>query len=242
MDGLSPLRLITPPPDDFKAARFSYPDLELAVKSRFMVQFKTLETDLADSGDSFWREIEPSAAYRYLPVISLKLQQADDEDRQRFWSRQLTLAGIRVFGRPVPSMAAKLVRQQLQQFPAQGGTIVKDIYRSVLRSMVVEPDEDESSDEVLLAAIRQILEKRYRTIYQLIDERFEAVNELGAADIRDVYSRMLDQLKIEDEAWQGWQVVLADSAYMSVSPVQKLIKIGRHLNQLPLNRAKSLFT
>lgn len=247
------LQSILPPFDQFDADYFSYPQLSDVVENYYNEEYQ----EVSELGEKFSSStIDVTILQDYLPVLALKIQEANSDDERRMWSKQYTAASVALFGRPDIHEAIRMARRDLVIFgkiardsPEISDETVRplfDMYKRFVgqQSLVSEDnhdDKDEWDDAALLGELRFYLQKRYGDIYSVLDD-YSADATLGVLEVKSAYEQMLQKLTARSPVWRKWRVEMPESAQMAVSPRQRLIKVGRRMPQLTVDRAKSLFT
>ena len=242
-------QLIMPPANQYDAAFFEYHDIEEAVNQYYSLELDMIEPSLEEYGDQFWQTLTGEQAQRYLPVLTFMIQSVVTTEQKQHWTRQYSLASARIYGKPEASEVRRLACRSyhyLKNVADKNGqrsddlTRLFDTYRSICDGYAEADSTDDESD--LLRRISEILNDNYGDIYAVVDDEFNEDSLIKVNDVQRLYSAMLERMAAKFDNWSEWSVVIHAGAQMSVSPVRRQIRIGRHLPSLPAKRVKSLFT
>ncbi|HET8884210.1 MAG TPA: tyrosine/phenylalanine carboxypeptidase domain-containing protein [Candidatus Saccharimonadales bacterium] len=244
------LHAIMPPFDRFNAPRLSYPELQQTVDRYCSDEYKAVDGGFVrfHSDDEVAADTLPQ---KYLPVLALKIQQAETDEERTMWSQRFTDLSVRLFGQPNLNEAIAIANYDLKALKTIwqkhdiSASVVEPMFKMYQRFIKQMPTKEPIAPRpqytALLTALRAHLVERLAPVYAVMAE-YEEGDVMDAETIRWHYAQMLSQLAVFAPVWKKWRVVASESAQMAVSPRYKEIQVGAYLPSLTVRRVKSLFT
>lgn len=243
------LGAITPSYNAIDADELSYPNLAKTL-GLYSLPGVLRSGNLFSKGDSLKSKmLREDIAVAYFLTAAYRLQKAWTPPSKIFWSNQLTLTSVKLFGRPLSGEVAKLAHDELryferiaEQFPAQ-----RDFFDPVLRaygSLVKQRIEVYPSIEVkygdLLRQVRELYNDQYHDVLKIFDEHVYG-ELLQPAEVANQFAGALEELKIIDPTWNGWKVSMDGGAKLRVNAVKRSIVVGRKRAPISTKEIKGLF-
>lgn len=245
------LGAITPAHDSYDSETLAYPYLRSSLKSRNLQSFIMQNTKAIWRSPTSFRHSNFQEDWRitYLLSTAYRLQKARLIPEKVFWSTQFTTTSVKLFGRPLSREVAGIAEQEIEYYAETARLfdidesftgIVIGAYSSLLtpRSKTMIPLEKRYQE--LLVSMKHLLHSKYSKCFAIFDS-YSSGSVLQPEEIASVFRSALRVLKTSDSTWNDWDVVMDDSAKMSVNVMKSKIVVGHRRAPLKVSEARGLF-